>query len=118
MPETMIHENPSPDDYSRIGELVREDITGLGFDVDFQDTESELADSSRHSRSQARGVALIATNADGQGIVRTLDTNVGQRNRMYVQPDGQGQGFVGTLCPSGIAEVRALGYRAQRQDSL
>lgn len=122
MPETTIHRASTPDDYALFGELVREYIAGLGFDVDFQDVESELANLSGQYGPQVRGVALIATSADGQAIgitgVRQLDANVGELKRMYVRPDWQGRGTGSSLCAAAIAEAKALGYRALRLDTL
>ena len=108
-------------DFARAGELIREYIEWLSFDLDFQDFESELAELSAHYAAPA-GTLLLAyvpgrTEAVGTVGVRRFSSGIAELKRMYVQPVGRGHGLGRQLAEAAIDFAAAAGYRTIRLDS-
>ena len=52
----------SPDDYQAFTDLAREYIDSLGFEVDFQDVDHEMAEAQFRYGESCRGAALLVVN--------------------------------------------------------
>ncbi len=123
-----IHIAPPRDtaDFDAIAELVREYAGSLGFSLDYQDFEAELAD--LRTKYGPPGGALLLARVDGEPAgsvaLRQLETGIGEMKRLYVRP-----GFRGERTDAGISigreltvriveAARACGHRRLRLDTI
>jgi ribosomal protein S18 acetylase RimI-like enzyme len=109
-------------DLQTIRLLFREYAQSLGFALDFQGFEDELA-GLPGGYAEPRGVILLAFSDAGEpwGVValRPLeDDGACEMKRMYVRPEARGHGLGRTLGEAILAEARARGYRAMRLDTI
>lgn len=103
--------------------ILRAYEQGLGVSLCFQNFEDELTD--LPGEYAAPDGALILARGAGDMLVgvvalRALDRANGlcEMKRLYVAPEGRGQGLGRRLAEAMIAEARRLGYRAMRLDTL
>ena len=121
----------SPEELAHAATLFREYANGLGFALDFQGFEEELAHLPGEYE-EPRGVILLAwpqldaVDAAAAGAepiacvaLRPLeDEGVCEMKRMYVRPVFRGLGLARTLATALIDLARARGYQAMRLDTV
>ena len=112
----------SPDDYRAFTELAREYLDSLGFDVDFQDVDREMAEAQRRYGEAARGAALLVLDRAGAVVgiaaLRDLGNGACELKRMYVKPCHRGSGIGRRLCETAICVAERLGYQVMRLDTM
>ena len=109
-------------DLATVRVLFREYAQSLGFALDFQGFESELA-TLPGEYAEPRGTILLAHSPAGEpwGVValRPLeDDGACEMKRMYVRPEARGQGLGRILGEAIVTEARTRGYRAMRLDTI
>ena len=100
--------------------LFSEYAGSLGFDLSFQNFNSELA-KLPGEYSPPHGCILVAR--EGSAIVgcvalRRLDEEVCEMKRLYVQPAFRGRGIGKQLAECVIKQARESGYRRMKLDTL
>ena len=112
----------SSDDYQAFTEVVREYIVPLGFEVDFQDVDVEIAEAQRRYGESRRGAALLVVAQSGEVVgiaaVRDLGAGACELKRMYVRPAYRNGGVGKRLCEESVSLARRLGYHVMRLDTL
>lgn len=108
-----------PEDVAEVRALFREYAASLGFDLDFQGFEDELA-RLPGEYTAPDGVLLVARRDVCVGCigVRRLTDDVCEMKRLYVRPSSRGGKLGRRLADAAIAEARRLGYRAARLDTV
>ena len=109
-------------DLTTVRVLFREYAQSLGFALDFQDFEAELA-TLPGEYAEPRGTILLAHSPEGApwGVValRPLDDDGAcEMKRMYVRPEARGQGLGRILAEAIVQAARERGYRAMRLDTI
>ena len=117
----MIRAAADPQDFARAGDLIREYIEWLPFDLDFQDFDAELAELADHYSGPAGTLLLAFVDGESEAVgvvgVRRFDGQIAELKRMYVQPVGRGHGLGQLLAEGAIGFAQTAGYRAIRLDS-
>ena len=103
-----------------IRELFKEYEKSLGFDLDFQDFEMELAELPGEYAAPD-GCLLLAfyeNEVAGCAGLRKLEQGICERKRMYVRSNFRGKG-IGRVMSVRIIEIaRAIGYERMRLDTI
>jgi GNAT superfamily N-acetyltransferase len=106
-------------DVSVIRTLFREYADSLGFSLDFQDFEGELA--ALPGFYAPPGGALLLATVDGAPAgcagLRPLEDSIGELKRVYVRPDARGHGIGRRLTETILAIARDAGYERIRLDT-
>lgn len=100
--------------------LLREYADSLGFPLDFQDFERELAQLPG-DYAPPRGLLLLArVNDEDAGCValRPLGGDTCEMKRLYVRAEHRGAGLGRLLAEAVVAEARGLGYARMRLDTV
>jgi GNAT superfamily N-acetyltransferase len=106
-------------DLPALRQLLRDYAGSLGFPLDFQDFEREVADLPG-AYAPPRGALLVARidgEAAGCVALRPLDEGVCELKRLYIQPGRRGLGLGRLLATAMIGEARRLGYSTMRLDT-
>ena len=110
----------TPDHLREARLLFEEYAASLGFDLDFQDFEAELA-GLPGDYAPPRGRLLLAFH-DGRpaGCValREIGEGVCEMKRLYVRPDFRALRLGRALAEAVIAEAREIGYSSMRLDTV
>jgi ribosomal protein S18 acetylase RimI-like enzyme len=108
----VIREARSPQELAEVCELFREYADSLGFDLSFQDFESELADPA--------AVYELILLAPGRGCVTLRDLGDGlcEMKRLYVRPGARGSGLGRALAEAVVEEAARRGFRRMRLDTV
>ncbi len=109
-----------PADLPVVRRLFRQYADSLGIDLGFQDFGTELI-SLPGKYSPPRGCLLLAWDGDravGCVALRSIDENVCEMKRLYVDPDIRAQGLGRRLAERIIQEARVIGYRSMCLDTL
>jgi GNAT superfamily N-acetyltransferase len=112
----------SPADLDVARTLFREYAAGLGFPLDFQGFEDELA-ALPGEYAEPAGTIVLAFDAAGTAVgcvaLRPLeDPGVCEMKRMYVRDSARGSGLGRRLGERILADARSRGYRAMRLDTI
>ena len=108
------------DEVRRARDLVVEYAASLGFELDFQSFEEELA-VFPGDYAPPRGSLLLAVR-EGEAVgcvaARAIGADVCEMKRLYVQPNFRGGGIGEMLVDAVIDEARRMGYKSMRLDAI
>lgn len=116
----------SAGDLDAIRDLFREYAASLGFSLDYQDFDAELA--GLPGKYAPPGGALLLARADGAaagcGALRRFAPEIAEMKRLYVRPAfrahraADGRSIGRTLAYQLVDAARAAGYRRLRLDTI
>jgi GNAT superfamily N-acetyltransferase len=110
----------SPASWAVARRLVEAYAASLDIDLGFQDFQHEIT-SLQRAYGPPDGAFLVAEQ-DGRGIgcvaLRQFAQDTCEMKRLYVSPDGRGQGVGRALAEGIISEARRLGYARMLLDTL
>jgi ribosomal protein S18 acetylase RimI-like enzyme len=110
-----------PTDLPAIAALIRAYAASLPIDLGYQDFAAELT-SLPGKNAPPEGALLIARGEGGAALgcvaMRPLEPGVCEMKRLYVAPEGRGQGLGKQLALAIIEASRAAGYSEMRLDTL
>ncbi len=107
-------------DYAAGRALIEEYAAGLGVDLCFQNLSEELANL-RAVYGPPGGCLLLVRRNDtmcGCIAIRRLQAGVCEMKRLYVRPEGRGEGIGRRLAEAAIAQAKHLGYTRMVLDTL
>ena len=107
-------------DLGDIRKLFREYESFLDFDLCFQSFEHEL-DNLPGQYAPPKGCLLVAiekTSYVGCIAIRPLEAGICEMKRLYVRPEGRGQGLGRQLAEAVISRARSLGYHKMKLDTV
>jgi putative acetyltransferase len=109
-----------PQDADGLIAIWREYIAFPSVDLSFQDNESEFA-TLPGKYAPPEGCVLLAWAGNrivGCIAMRRIDAQICEMKRLYVRPEGKGEGLGRKLAERLIIEARAAGYSEMRLDVL
>ena len=107
-------------DYALVRELIAEYLSSLPFEVDFQDTHTELADPAALYGTHDAVALLAFVDGAPAGLVALsrFDERSCEMKRLFVRPDHRGLGFGRRLAEEVVAVARRLGYERMLLDTV
>ena len=108
------------EDVARARAIVEEYAASLGFDLDFQDLEEELAGFPGEYEPPTGAILLAEREGATSGCVclRRFSVGVCEMKRLYVVPSARGSGAGRALVEALLEEGRSLGYTRMRLDTV
>lgn len=110
----------APEEIDAARLLFREYAAGLGFDLEFQGFETEVA-ALPGDYVPPRGALLLAVDSTawaGCVALRPFDGEVCEMKRLYVRPSWRGTGLGRRLAAAILDEGARLGYTRMRLDTV
>ena len=107
-------------DLELIRELFKEYASSLGFDLDFQDFKTELANLPG-DYAPPDGCILLAKDKEqiaGCVALRKMGEDICEMKRLYVRPEFRGKGIGRKLSVAIIDKARDIGYKYMRLDTV
>ncbi len=101
--------------------LVKEYISSLPFELDFQDVEKELSSFPGEYIPSLRGTLLVAYINDipvGVVALRKLSEDICEMKRLYVKKEARGRKIGRYISIALIERAKELGYKKMRLDTL
>lgn len=107
-------------DVATVRSMFEEYASTLGFDLDFQSFDDELA--SLPGRYAPPAGCLLLAKDDGKVAgcvgVRPIDETTCEMKRLYVRPEFRGAGVGRALAEEAIVRARRMGYERMRLDTI
>lgn len=115
-----VREAVTSDEFAAAARLFKEYARSLGFALDFQDFDHEIASFPSHYAAPGGAVMLAYVRGRPTGCValRPLSGGVCEMKRLYVRPEGRGRGVGRALAEAVMAKAGAIGYERMRLDTL
>ncbi|HSD60891.1 MAG TPA: GNAT family N-acetyltransferase [Burkholderiales bacterium] len=116
----VVQVNGPGSDVESVRELFREYAASLGFSLDFQGFEEEIAHlPGEYAPPEGRLlVAVKKGQAVGCAALRRLDAETCEMKRLYVKSLYRRSGIARALAYGLVADARRIGYRRMRLDTL
>ncbi len=108
------------DHYGQARSLIREYAESLGFDLEFQHFEQEMARFPSDYQPPSGCLFLAAEKDEAVGCVavRRLREGVCEMKRLYLKPASRGHGLGRKLAEAAVKAAGSLGYKRMRLDTL
>ena len=118
-PDLTIAPASSDRDWSEVARLFRAYADSLDFSLEFQCFGQEVGGLPGDYGAPDGAAFLAVQNRTAIGVVavRPLEPKICELKRLYVAPEGRGQGLGRDLSGRAIAWARAAGYDAMRLDT-
>jgi ribosomal protein S18 acetylase RimI-like enzyme len=106
-------------DLPAVRQLLQEYAGSLGFPLDFQDFDRELAELPGAYAPPHGSLLLARIDGEAAGCValRRLDDDACEMKRLYIRPGHRGLGLGRLLAAAIVDDARSRGYRAMRLDT-
>jgi len=119
-PAVLIRQAVTPADLDAAAMLFRAYVANLGFDLDFQDFDAEMAAFPDPYRAPTGALLLARVDGAAAGAVamRRLEAGICEMKRLYVSDTFRGLRLGQRLAHEIIAAARAAGYGAMRLDTV
>jgi len=108
------------EDIPTVRKLLREYAAGLGFSLDFQGFEREVASLPGDYAPPAGALLVARDRGEVAGCValRRLDAETCEMKRLYVRTPWRGRRVGAALAAAVVEEGRRVGYRRMRLDTV
>jgi ribosomal protein S18 acetylase RimI-like enzyme len=110
----------TPQHFENIRKLFLQYADSLGFDLEFQNFNQELA-ALPGDYAQPKGCLLLGEDSGnwaGCVALRGIENFICEMKRLYVIPQHRGQGIGRILARAVISEAREKGYKKMRLDTI
>jgi putative acetyltransferase len=117
----MLRRAETAEDFDRARTLFREYASGLGFGLEFQEFDRELAALPGDYAAPGGCILLAEEGAKPAGCVALRprdEAGTCEMKRLYVVPTFRGRGWGRRLAEAAVAEARTRGYRRMLLDTV